>query len=167
MQQPIPKPGSLSRGDSSPSVRCARVLLDVLPLIMDFVRSEMRRSPAPPVSVPQFRALVFLKRNGGACLSDVARHLGVSMATASAMIERLVRQGLVEREPLPQERRRVALNLTETALVLVSQAQASTLESLGELLSQLSVEELERMSQDFALLRTTLAHQRSAGSSGS
>jgi DNA-binding MarR family transcriptional regulator len=133
---------------------------------MDFVRSEMRRSPTPPVSVPQFRALLFLKRKPGACLSDVARHLGVSMATASAMIERMVRQGLAEREHLPQERRRISLNLTERASVLVSQARATTLESLAEILSQLSVEELERMSQDFALLRTTLAGQRNSGGSG-
>jgi DNA-binding MarR family transcriptional regulator len=81
------------------------------------------------------------------------------------MIERLARQGLVEREPLPQERRRISLNLTERPSVLVSQARAATPESLAEIRSQLSVEELERMSQDFELLRTTLADQRNAGDS--
>lgn len=42
----------------------------------------------------------------------MAEHLGITKATASAMIERLVQRGLIDRTPHPQERRQVVLTLT-------------------------------------------------------
>lgn len=82
---------------------------------MRVLRHEMRREVGEALSVPQFRVLAFLGRNGGRSLSTVAEFIAVAAASASAMVERLVRRGLVVREGDPKERRRVRLRLTLAA----------------------------------------------------
>src|SRR5213593_56534 len=95
---------------SSVADRCAREILETVPLVMRVVRGEMRRQGAHLVSVPQFRALAFVERHPGASLAGVAEHLGVTAPTASTIVDRLVRRRLVGRVPDPAERRRVVLS---------------------------------------------------------
>ncbi|WP_420176296.1 MarR family transcriptional regulator [Luteococcus sp. OSA5] len=45
--------------------------------------------------------------------AELARHLGVTAAAATGIIDRLVARGHVEREPHPTDRRRTVLSLTE------------------------------------------------------
>ena len=56
---------------------CAREVMETVPLVMRFIRMEMRSRRAPSLSVPQFRVLTFLSHKPGAPLSSVAEHLGV------------------------------------------------------------------------------------------
>src|SRR5256712_1198506 len=103
----------VSRSEPSTAAdRCAREILETVPLVMRVVRAEVRRQGAQVVSVPQFRALAFVERHPGASLAGVAEHLGVTAPTASTIVDRLVRRRLVGRVPDPAERRRVALTLT-------------------------------------------------------
>ncbi len=105
---------------------CARAVMEAVPLVMRFLRGEMHRQRASHLSVPQFRVLAFLTRNPGACLFAVADHLGVARPTASIMVDRLVRQGLVTRTEDPAERRRVALRLTASGARHFQQAREAT-----------------------------------------
>jgi DNA-binding MarR family transcriptional regulator len=59
----------------------------------------------------QLRAL-FVLRHRSQRVSDLARALGMSLASASALSDRLVRQGLVTRRPDAGDRRSVLLKLT-------------------------------------------------------
>jgi hypothetical protein len=45
---------------------CARTILDVTPLIMQSIRSEMRSNRTPDLSVPQFRTLIYIRSHAGA-----------------------------------------------------------------------------------------------------
>src|SRR5215470_14895794 len=91
---------------------CAEEVMDTVPLVMRFMRAEVRRHEKTASSVTQIRVLAFLKRNPGASLSGVADHLCVTRATASATIERMVRRGLVDRSDNPNERRCIVLTAT-------------------------------------------------------
>ena len=93
---------------------CAREVMETVPLVMRFIRKEMRSRRAPSLSVPQFHVLTFLSCEPGAPLSSVAEHLGVTRSTASAIVDRLVRRKLVSRTAHPQERRCVVLTLTSS-----------------------------------------------------
>jgi Flp pilus assembly CpaE family ATPase len=73
----------------------AREVMKTVPLVMRFIRMEMRSRRAPVLSVPQFRVLTFLSPRPGAPLSSVAEHLAVARSIASAMVNRLVRRELV------------------------------------------------------------------------
>ena len=44
---------------------CSREVLDTIPLVMQTIRSEVRRQRRSDLSVPQFRTLAFVFRNAG------------------------------------------------------------------------------------------------------
>ena len=99
---------------SSPS-DCAREVLDVVPLAMRMIRNQLRKHGAREMSVPHFRTLIFLNRHGGASLSEVADHLGLTLPSMSELIDGLVNCGLATRKTDPDDRRRMILTLTERA----------------------------------------------------
>ena len=74
--------------------QCARQVVETTPLVMRFIRLQVRKSGAF-TSMPQFRALNFLYRHPGASLSSLADHLGVTLPTASVIVDRLVHRGLL------------------------------------------------------------------------
>jgi len=49
----------------------------------------------------------------GAPMSHLAKELGVSLPTATGLVDRLVREALVERRPHPEDRRVVLVRLTD------------------------------------------------------
>ena len=105
-------PSSTRSSTGAVSKRCAREVVETIPLVMRFLRREVRRRSSPLPSVPQVRALAMLDREPGASLSDLAEHLNVTSPTASLIVNRLVLQKLVHRAEHPHERRRRVLTLT-------------------------------------------------------
>ncbi|MFX4639379.1 helix-turn-helix domain-containing protein, partial [Acinetobacter baumannii] len=73
-------------------------MIETIPAVMRFLRTKVKDHAGSSTSLPQIRTLGFLSMNPGASLSKVAEHLGVSNATASAVVDRLVQKGLVERK---------------------------------------------------------------------
>lgn len=133
--------------------QCAIELMDTVPSIMQFIRWEMRSQRDSSLSVPQFRVLAYLNRYPGSSLSDVAEHLGVTRATASAMTERLVQRGFIDRAERPEERRHVVLNLTEMGAAHLQQSRKKTGEDIALLLESLSQEQLDNLSEGLRILK--------------
>jgi DNA-binding MarR family transcriptional regulator len=131
---------------------CARGVMETVPLVMRFLRAEIRRQRTRSLSVPQFRALVFLSRHPGASLSSMADHLGVTRPTASALVDRLVRRGLVTRTEHPQERRRIVLALTLSGARHLQQAREVARARIAGVLAGLSTAELRKIAEGIALL---------------
>lgn len=71
------------------------------------------------VTPTQFRALIVLEAHGEGTLGRLAGRLGVNASTAQRQVDRLVRDGLVDRRENPQDRREVAIALTEHGSRLV------------------------------------------------
>ncbi|MFA7175443.1 MAG: MarR family transcriptional regulator [Kiritimatiellia bacterium] len=132
----------------------AQGLLDVVPPIMHFIREEMRRQSAGAnaLSIPQFRCLAFLRRNPGAAVTKVAVHQGITKATASDIVERLVQQGLVNRQIDPTERRRHRLTLTPAGDQVLDDARKATREQVKAVLNRLSPAELVTLADALPLL---------------
>lgn len=132
---------------------CAQAVMDAVPPVMRFIRAEMRRQGTPVLSVSQFRTLGFVSRHPGCSFSDVALFLGVTRATISAMIERLVAQGLVLATHDANERRRGVLRLTEAGEALRERARSATRDRLQERLADLTPAQLTMISEAVALLQ--------------
>ncbi len=64
------------------------------------------------LTMPQLKVLVDLARLGHARIGAVAHALGVGAPTASGIVERLVRRGLVTRQEDPADRRATVARLT-------------------------------------------------------
>ena len=90
----------------------AGVVLDTIPLVMGMVRSSMRANRGPVLSVPQFRSLALLYHNRDISLSAVAEHVGMSLPTASKLIDGLVLRGLLSRTESAEDRRKKEIRVT-------------------------------------------------------
>lgn len=68
------------------------------------------------VPVGQARAMAHLFQHGVSTVSEVAAGIGVSLATASELVDRLTDAGLVKRDVNPKDRRQHQLSLAPEAV---------------------------------------------------
>jgi DNA-binding MarR family transcriptional regulator len=69
-------------------------------------------SPYAALNLSDLTVLVLVGERPGCIMRDVAAELGSALSTATTVVDRLVRQGLVARERVEENRRVVRLTLT-------------------------------------------------------
>ena len=139
--------------DTSSSEVCALRVLDTVPVVMRFIRAEMRSKRARGVSVPQFRSMAFLRTNEGASLSQVAEHVGLSMPAMSRLIDGLVRRGLLARDSSESDRRKVTLRLTARGQDMIRAARKWTEQRLAAVLGNLPKDHRSEIAAAMAVLK--------------
>ena len=159
MQHAATKPpdDSVESGESGESLAAA--LMEVAPLVMREIRMRMRQHRGPELSVPQFRALGYLRRHPACSLTALAEHLGLSLPATSRMVEALVAAGLIVREPSASDRRYVTLRLSQEGERIQITARAAALKSLAARLESLDPAQRENIAQALAPLRQIFAAQ--------
>lgn len=80
--------------------------------------------------------------NRGGNAGDLVRQLGVSKQAAGQLIDVLVLRGYLEREPNPEDRRRMTIVVTERGRAAATAVRAGIEEVDGELASRLTATEL-------------------------
>jgi len=124
-------------------MECAGRILEVFPRLMRALVTEFHRQEGEgAITIPQYRILVRLQRSS-CSMSELARCYGVTLPTMTKMINALVQKGLVERCPVPYDRRQVRLRLTKGGERVVREAQGRIQARLAEILGLLSSEERE------------------------
>ncbi|HEY7940522.1 MAG TPA: MarR family transcriptional regulator [Candidatus Limnocylindrales bacterium] len=134
-------------------------VLESVPRVMRRIRRAMRADVAgqPGTTVPQLRALVYVRRHPGCSLSAMAEHLGMTPPACSGLAERLVRAGWLERTVDPQERRRVQLRLTAEGMERVGQASMRARAWLIDGLAALTPADLDAVAGTLDLLERVTA----------
>jgi DNA-binding MarR family transcriptional regulator len=89
------------------------------------------------LSLVQLRALTVLRGLGVANLGRLASGMGVTVSTASRLVDRLVAAGLADRQPSPRSRREVALAVTDRGAALLERYDELRLAELRGLLDRL------------------------------
>jgi len=136
---------------------CATTVLEVVPLVMRNIRREMRNNRGSDLSVPQFRSLAYLSNNEGTSLSDVAEHIGLSLPSASKLIDGLVNRKLVLRKPSEDDRRRIMLSLTQEGQTTLQSAVQATETYLTRVLAALPENECAEVLHAMQILRPLFA----------
>jgi len=109
------------------------------------------------LTVPQFFTLSTLQGLGGtATMGDLARSTYQVSATMTGIIDRLVRDGLVERRRDTVDRRSVVVGITPTGQELVDKAWGRALGSLDTVLHDMSTQERTHSYRFVDALVTTL-----------
>ncbi len=139
--------------DISPEM-IAREILDVVPTIMRTIRAEMRSRRTTDLTVPQFRALLFLNRNPGVTLSAVTEHLGLTAPTVCKMVDGMVANRLVTRMPSSSDRRKVILTLTVEGQTILEKARSGTQARLMDVLASLTPEDRDSVHHVMQLFQT-------------
>lgn len=93
------------------------------------------------VSLPQIHALRYVWLHDNVLMGDLAAGLSISYPSATNMVKRLERQGLVERVVNPADRREVEVRLTKHGRELTERMEEERIRRMGEVLSTLSPEE--------------------------
>ena len=147
---------------SGSAQQCAAQILETVPAIIRFIRSEMRSHRGADLSVPQFRTLALLSRSQGASLSLVAEFLGLSLPAASRLVDGLVKKGLVTRQIPASNRRQVALSVSARGRATWEVARQATQQRLAEVIAPLSVAQRSRIQEAMHVLRGSFQPETSA-----
>lgn len=93
--------------------------------VHQIARSVWALSSSHPVladrSPAQIRALGFLSRSKEQTVGELADLMGVTISTASGLVDKLVDNGLVERSTNPDDRRQVLIRLAPPAIEMHAQ----------------------------------------------
>jgi len=115
------------------------------------------RSPELPdssVTMAQMRVLMLLATGAEARMSELASAMGVSMSTASGLVDRLVESRLVARHTDAADRRQVLVSLTDDGAAFLDHFQELGLWHLRELLARLSPADIAKVRQTVEILIT-------------
>jgi DNA-binding MarR family transcriptional regulator len=99
--------------------------------------------------LPQFRAMLFLEQAGKITVSDLSRHLNVTRATVSVLINELDKAGIVESLSNKSDKRSFYIRLTEIGLKRLALAK-SEVDMITESVSQDFCEETVNALNQFA-----------------
>jgi DNA-binding MarR family transcriptional regulator len=119
---------------------CSRIVFDVVPQVMQHIRSEMRRYRAPDLSVLQLRALAFLRRN----------------PSMSSQVSGMVARKLIHRSTSTADRRYITLTLTEEGMALLQSTRDRSMAHLAETFSGLSPQDTRAIIDAMMLLANTI-----------
>lgn len=109
--------------------------------------------------MPQFRTLRIVKRHAGLSLSHLARHLDLTLASVSKLIDVLAKHELVERRPSSTDRRKLELYLTTRGTDTLAQAEMATQSTLVEMLQALPEERVVVVLEAMQTLQAVLTER--------
>lgn len=112
------------------------------------------------INVTDMKCLDLMTLQGSATPSQLAGHTGLSSGATTAMIDRLERAGLIERQPHPEDRRATILVLTNEALRKLPSLFASLSVSMERLVSSYSRQELAVLNDFFTKARLLWQEER-------
>ncbi|WP_372426062.1 MarR family winged helix-turn-helix transcriptional regulator [Salinarimonas chemoclinalis] len=142
--QMIDKPAPAS-GETPDAVRVWLRFVRLQQRLSNGIAAELR---AIGLSIPQFDLISTLSEREGITQGELAQRLYVTKGNVSGLVDRLVEAELVERRPIPGDRRSHALHLTsagrERAREGIAAQRAFVARTLGRLPGE-DVVELERI----------------------
>lgn len=97
------------------------------------------------LSIPQFDLVSTLTEREGLTQQELAERLYVTKGNVSGLVDRLVEAGLVERRPIPGDRRSHALHLTEKGRGLAERGIALQQDYVRRTLGRLPAQDLAEL----------------------
>lgn len=104
------------------------------------------------ISFPQFKMLHMLHRCGAKKVSELADRQGLTSAAITGLTDRLLVEGYVERTRTEQDRRVVMISITEKGRELVEKLNESQKETVQQIFSDLSDEDIDHLKRIYTVL---------------
>jgi DNA-binding MarR family transcriptional regulator len=132
---------------------CATLLLETMPRVLKAVRVAVGNDAERGLNVPQFRTLMFVDQHAGASLSTAAEFLGLSLPSASKLVDGLVKRGMLMRQSDRKDRRRMTLRLTRKGDALLSGVQETVRGHLAGMLDRMDTGSLGVLAEALRVLQ--------------
>jgi DNA-binding MarR family transcriptional regulator len=118
------------------------------------------------LSMPRLKALFGIAGHGSLTIGGLARELGVSLPTASTLVEALVGHGYASRREDVGDRRRTLAELTPSGERLVRRLREGSSKMLQDSLERLDEEDLEALVRGLRALTRELTGRGEGGGGG-
>jgi len=112
------------------------------------------------VTWAQQKVLMLLHEHGPMKMSDVARNISVTMPAATAIVDKMVRAGQVQREPDPQDRRVIRIVLSDAGRQLLVECMQTQSRCFEEVLENLDAAKREELLSAFERIHILLGEIR-------
>ncbi len=89
------------------------------------------------LSMPQVAALMYLRHQGTASISDISAYLNLSLAATSQLVDRLVVHAYVSRTEDPDDRRLKRVMLAEAGAAMVEEVRQARVEEVARRLAHM------------------------------
>lgn len=114
------------------------------------------------LTAPQLKIVLLLFLYDKTRMSDLASSLGVTMATATGIVDRLVERGLVARENHPTDRRVVMCDLTAKGLEQTNRLWKTSSDKARQILLNIELSKLKLVAEALSDLTAVGALQESS-----
>lgn len=145
------------------SALLAQISSDQEAMVLAMVAHRLQRIVTVRLTAGQLHALVVLDTAGPQPASELARALGISGATATGLVDRLVRDGLVERRPDPDDGRARIVHATPAGVAAWRDALLGPTAVDDELLALLTDEDLRLLARATETIRRAVSEITTSG----
>jgi DNA-binding MarR family transcriptional regulator len=131
-------------------------LLITLSLFHKLVRQGWRRKKGGYASILPYHVLGVLGHLGTLSVSEIGKRLNISKPNMTPLIDRLVNDGMVVREPDAEDRRVIKISITQKGLDLMAVGRKKMKETMEKVFSEFTEEDLTRLSGSLETLKALL-----------
>lgn len=104
------------------------------------------------ITTPQFLALEVLKDKPGITMGELCERLYLACSTATDLIDRMEKNGYLERNRDTEDRRVIRLSITEKGQNIIDQVINARRRYVDSILKQLTQEEMDQLAQSLEKL---------------
>ncbi len=112
------------------------------------------------ITNPQFNALLALRENDGITMGELCDKLFLAYSTATDLIDRMEKNGLLERKRDSQDRRVIRLAITNKGKVAISEVVAARRRYVASILERLSVEQRSHLAESLDRLHLLMFSEK-------
>jgi len=128
---------------------CAKEIVDLFPAF----HRKLFHPPPRGVPVAQLRLLGILTHHGTLPMTGIGKNLCMSKPYVTALVDSLLENGLVMRQPDPKDRRIVRISITEEGRKYFRQALALFQDNIRENLKDVPESDLDKLCTALASAR--------------
>ncbi len=114
------------------------------------------------ITPPQFNALLVLRRHGDMTIGELGEQMYLACSTATDLVDRMERNGLVERVRDTNDRRVIRIHVLEKGEEILGEVMTARTDYLEEVLEHVSSNECQVMIQSMSLLYKMMTEEELA-----
>jgi len=111
-----------------------------------------------PITSPQFVALQWIIEEGELTIGELSRKIGLAFSTTTDLVDRMEKNGLVERIKDSEDRRVVRVHVLEKGQSIIKEVLEKRRNYLGEVLEGFTDEQIEQLIELLSLLCHQMEH---------
>ncbi len=112
------------------------------------------------ITNPQFNALLTLRENQDITMGELCDKLLLACSTATDLVDRMEKNGFLERKRDSQDRRVIRLSITDKGKVVISEVIAARRRYVASILEKLAAEERLQLGESLERLHSLMLSEK-------